>query len=202
MKLVRKAFVVSLILSCALPVSCATREGTTDRGGRKRITIGLLLESAEGPSRCLDGEWLIKKANIPGVDVLIRYAEGRQEEQNRQASELIGEGADILVVTPTNPETAASIVVQAHRAAIPVLAWGDLIMNADLDLYVTADREAAGYLQAQALLEKSSGGESVLLGGGENDPDAHLVRAGQLRAFKERAEKTGGGDTHAGRSLS
>ena len=168
--------------------SCASYEVTP---GGEKLTIGLLLQSTDGENWAQEEEHFIGKADDFGVEVLIRSAGGEQELQNRQARELLKEGVGVLVVLPVDPKAAGPIIVWAHEADIPVLAYGNLIRNAELDLYVAPDRESAGYLQARALLERSTGGGSILLGGCENLSNARLIRMGQLRAIEEWQERTG-----------
>jgi D-xylose transport system substrate-binding protein len=177
-----------IVMVGALISSCASYQMTP---GGEKLTIGLLMESTDGENWAREEEYFIGKADDFGVEVLIRSAGGEQQLQNRQARELLKEGVGVLVVLPVDPKAAGPIIARAHEADIPVLAYGNLIRNAELDLYVAPDREAAGYLQARALLERSTGGGSILLGGCENLSNARLVRMGQLRAIEERVERAG-----------
>ncbi|MEA1926882.1 MAG: substrate-binding domain-containing protein [Candidatus Auribacterota bacterium] len=188
MDTIKRTITIFLVPACLLLNSCAS---TPDTAGLERMSIGLLLADTDGMAWKREKGYFRAKADEFGVEVLTRVARGYQEEQNRQARELIGEGVGVLVVHPVEPGGAGVIVERAHQSDIPILSYGNLVRNAEVDLYVAPDRDLAGYLQARELLERSAGGGSIILGRCEDPWCARRIRRGQLRALKEWEEREG-----------
>jgi D-xylose transport system substrate-binding protein len=69
----------------------------------------------------------------------------------------------------------------AHDAHAPVLAYDRLILNCDLDLYLTFDNVKVGELQAGYLVDKLKGKKAriVRLLGSKTDNNAFLFKQGQ-----------------------
>ena len=75
-------------------------------------------------------------------------ANGDQKVQIEQAKLLIKEGVDVLVVVPTHANGASEIVELAHEADVKVISYDRLILNADVDYYLSFDNVKVGELQA------------------------------------------------------
>jgi len=183
-----KIIVIFLVPISLLLNSCTSFQ---ESAPLERMSIGLLLADTDGVSWAREEGYFRAKADEFGVEILTRNAGGDQTEQNRQARELIGEGVGVLIVFPVEPESAGAIIELAHGVDLPVIAYDNLIRNAEVDLYIAPDRELSGYHQARALLERSAGGGSIILGSSEDPWRARLINAGQLRAIKEWEEREG-----------
>ncbi len=153
--------------------------------------IGLLMETFDVNRWQRDEQMFTTAADLRGATVSLAVADGDQNRQNQQAENFLIRGVDVLVVVPKNLETAGRIVKVAHQRDVPVVAYDRLIRNCDLDIYITFDNEYVGYLQARGVLEAVPEGNLILLGGAASDNNAHLVRAGQLRAIEEHRRETG-----------
>jgi D-xylose transport system substrate-binding protein len=76
------------------------------------------------------------------------------------------------------------IVASARAKNVPVLSYDRLIRNSSIDIFVGADAEAIGELQASTLVKAAPTGNYVLIGGSPTDLTAKLVRAGQMKILK------------------
>jgi D-xylose transport system substrate-binding protein len=188
MKTLIRPIIIFLIPITLLLNSCSSFQ---ESASLERMSIGILLANTDGVRWGREEGYFMEKADEFGVKVLTRVAGGDQKEQNRQAGELIREWVGVLVVFPVSPESAGVIVERAHQSDIPVLAYDNLIRDTELDLYIAPDRELSGYLQARALLERSTGGGSIIFGSCEDPWCARLINRGQLRAVKEWEEGEG-----------
>ena len=65
-----------------------------------------------------------------------------------------------------------------------MLSYDRLILNADVDAYISFDNERVGFLQAEAVLKAKPEGRYYLLGGSPTDNNAKFLRAGQEKALK------------------
>jgi D-xylose transport system substrate-binding protein len=96
---------------------------------------------------------------------------------------------NVLVVVPNNAKTAATIVESAHKSGVPVIAYDRLILDSDLDVYVSFDAVRVGEQQADYLVKRQPKGNYVLIGGSPTDNNAHLVREGQMNILKPYVDK-------------
>jgi D-xylose transport system substrate-binding protein len=64
------------------------------------------------------------------------------------------------------------------------MAYDRLILDSDVDLYVSFDPKRVGELQAQYLVDRKPKGSYSLIGGAPTDNNAILVREGQLQVLK------------------
>jgi D-xylose transport system substrate-binding protein len=73
--------------------------------------------------------------------------------QQQQAEAVIAQGAKVLVLDAVDVKAATSIVTRAKQAGIPVVSYGRLVSDADLDYYVSIDPYKVGQQQARVLLD-------------------------------------------------
>ncbi len=182
-----------LLSLCALTmffnvIGCGKREKNNSSSS---ISVGFLMETYDLDRWKRDETIFSGMAQSLGVSVVRAVADGDQDRQNKQADGLLTQGVKCLVVIPKNMKTAARIVTSAHEKNVPVLAYDRMIMDCDLDMYITFDNEKVGYLQAKGILEAVPEGNYILLGGAASDNNAKLVREGQMRAIQEYRQRTG-----------
>jgi D-xylose transport system substrate-binding protein len=70
-----------------------------------------------------------------------------------------------------------------------VISYDRLILNADVDLYMSYDNRAVGELQAQYLRNRAPDGNYILIGGAPTDHNAKLIREGQLAALEDAVKR-------------
>lgn len=158
--------------------------GTEAQGKAKKIKIGLSMDSLRVERWRKDRDIFKKRAEELGAEVFVQNADGDARRQNNQADNLITRGVDVLVVIAKDGRAASYIVEAAHQEGIKVLAYDRLILDSDVDLYISFDNEQVGYLQAEYIARKVPKGNYFLLGGAPTDNNAHLLRKGQMRALQ------------------
>jgi D-xylose transport system substrate-binding protein len=63
----------------------------------------------------------------------------------------------VIVISAVDVKSAASIVARAKQSKIPVISYGRLVSDADLDYYVSIDPYKVGQQQGKALLDALKG---------------------------------------------
>ena len=98
------------------------------------------------------------------------YANAGQDpaKQQQQAEAAITQGAKVLVLDAVDVKSAAVIVQRAKRAKVPVISYGRLVSDADLDYYISIDPFKVGQQQGQALV-------AALRRAGARDPSAVMI---------------------------
>ncbi|MDA3818480.1 MAG: substrate-binding domain-containing protein [Prolixibacteraceae bacterium] len=152
--------------------------------------VGVLLHEMEG-RWFNDIEYLKQHADDMGVDLVIKTAGGDENKQLQQARELVDENVRVMLVVAVNQNTAAGIVRTAHDANIQVVGYDRLIMNSDLDYYISYEYEKIGRMLAEYAHDKVPRGNYVMLWGDAADNNARLMSEGQnkyLQEFENRGE--------------
>ncbi len=83
----------------------------------------------------------------------------------------------------------ASVIGEANRLNVPVVAYDRLIRNCIIDAYVSYDNVKIGEMQAEYLVRKAPKGNYILLEGAQTDYCSKQIREGQLKVLKPYVEK-------------
>lgn len=160
----------------AQPSEAASPSGT--------VKIGVSFATLQEPRWQSDADFMQKKAEELGAELLIQSANSDAQLQNSQCENLITQGIDALIVIAQDGSTAGAIVESAHEAGIKVIACDRLINDAELDYYTSFDCFQAGVIQGQYALDHAPTGNYFLIGGSPTDNNAHLMREGQLSVLQ------------------
>jgi D-xylose transport system substrate-binding protein len=123
------------------------------------------------------------KELCPNCQVIYANADQDAAKQQQQAEQAITNGAKAMVLDAVDVKSAAAIVTRAKQANIPVVSYGRLVSNADLDYYVSIDPKKVGEQQGTALLDalKKQGkqkGPVVMINGSPTDSNAGPYKQG------------------------
>jgi D-xylose transport system substrate-binding protein len=140
--------------------------------------IGMLIPNIVDDRFPKDRDNFTAEVKKLGGEVISLEAQNDDKIQIQQAEELIDQGVSVLAIISVNKNTAATIVREAHKKGVKVIAYDRIIANCDLDYYVSFDNKKVGELMALSALKQKPGGNYVLLGGDKSDQNAIWVRKG------------------------
>lgn len=93
------------------------------------------------------------------------------EQQLTDVTNLIGQGADVLILLAQDQNAILPALQEAKDNGIPVIAYDRLIEDPEI-LYITFNNVGVGEAQATAILEEVPEGNYVLIKGDPGDPNA------------------------------
>jgi D-xylose ABC transporter substrate-binding protein len=170
-----KVNLITIVLFSILLISCS---------GEKTPVVGVSM----GPAHerwSKDIMYLTQQLELNGAEVIVTKAEGSEREQAKQAQELIDEGdIDVLVIVPVNSESAGIVVDYAKARDIHVIAYDRIIMNCELDCYLSFDNVRIGEMQAEYLTRIKPRGKYAILGGAPKDNNSVQLRIGQMNILQ------------------
>lgn len=189
MKMKKKSMLVLAIVLLFTLAACSggNQETSSSNGSSSddgKILIGLSMDTLQEERWQRDRDLFVAKAEELGAEVIVQAANSDDAVQISQAENLISQGVDVLVVIPHNAAASAAIVEKAHDEGIKVLSYDRLIMNSDVDLYVSFDNERVGEMQATAIVEQAPTGKYVYIGGSDTDNNAHLFKKGAMNVLQ------------------
>lgn len=177
-------------------VGCSQQSSEKDAAketvSKDDVVIGVSMPTLQEERWKKDEAMMKKELQALGVkpeNILIQSAGGDEQKQVVQCENLITQGIDVLIVIPQNGEALAPVVESAHEAGVKVVSVDRIINNADLDFYVTFDAYQIGVVQAEYMINKVDSGNWIMIGGAPTDPNAALIREGQLSVLQPYIDK-------------
>lgn len=177
---------IVLLLLAALVSGCTkeTDQQGTGPAEEEPITIGLSMADLRVERWQTDKRIFTERVEELGASVIVTTADLNAESQTVQAENLILQGVDVLVVIAHDSVKAAEIVEKAHAAGIKVIAYDRLILDSDLDYYISFDNIKVGEEEAKGVLAVVNKGNFVYLGGSQTDNNAFLVKQGTFNVLQ------------------
>src|SRR5688500_11139390 len=148
----------------------------------EKPVIGLSLDTLKEERWQRDRDTFIAEAKKLGATVIVQSANSDDTRQVRDIESLISRKVDVLVIVPHNGAAMTRAVKSANDAKIPVIAYDRLILNANIDYYLTFDNVKVGETQgtyAAERLPKDRTARIVRIYGAPTDNNAKLFKAGQ-----------------------
>jgi len=169
---------------------------TTGGGGQGGKIALLLPENKTARYEAQDKPAFVNRVKqlCPKCEVIYQNAAQDPAKQQQQAEAAITQGAKALVLDAVDVESAAGIVAKAKQQNIPVVSYGRLVSNADLDYYVSIDPYKVGQQQAQVLLDKlkeqgKTSPRIIMINGSPTDSNSAPYKKGASDTFKKAGAK-------------
>jgi D-xylose transport system substrate-binding protein len=184
MKKIIQAAIKSTALACAMLGAAGIAHA--DAAHPK---IGFSIDDLRLERWARDRDYFNAAAEKLGAKVFVQSADASEQRQIAQIENLISRGVDVLVIVPYNATVLNNAVREAKKAKIKVVSYDRLILNADVDAYISFDNKAVGELQAQSLVALKPKGNYYLLGGAPTDNNAKILREGQMKVLQPLSDK-------------
>ena len=155
----------------------------------KKVRVGVSLPTQREERWVRDGDQLKSDAQANNLDLRLQISDNDAARQVSQCENLIAQGIDVLILAPHDATSAGVIVEKAHRSGIKVISYDRLVLDADVDLYVSFDNVKVGELQGQYLTGLVPKGNYVVLGGAPTDNNAKLFKGGAMKIIQPLVDK-------------
>ena len=171
-------------LACAVLVSSGAAQADA-----KNPKIGFSIDDLRVERWTRDRDYFTAAAEQMGAKVYVQSADASEQRQIAQIENLISRGVDVLVIVPYNATVLNNAISEAKKAKIKVVSYDRLILNADVDAYISFDNAAVGEMQARSLVQLKPKGNYYLLGGAPTDNNAKILREGQMKVLQPLIDK-------------
>lgn len=147
--------IILLGMTCIIMLTgCHTNEAPVEtRPASSGPRIGLSFDSLVIERWQRDRDTFVSRFNELGGEVYVQNANGDANRQIEQINYFIDEKMDAIVIICADNGKLTNSVKQAKAAGIPVIAYDRLILNADVDLFISFNNEQVGALMAKSLVE-------------------------------------------------
>lgn len=180
--------IVALCMICLMGCSNEKEEMTVKQLEEEKLQIGICFDSFVIERWQRDRDVFVSTAQELGAQVDVQNANGDANRQIEQIQYFIEQGADVIVIIPTDAEKVSSIVKEAKKAGIKVIAYDRLLTDAGADLYISFDNEKVGKLMAQAFADKlPPGANIIMMCGPQTDSNVAYIQKGFKEVIQENA---------------
>ncbi|SEK03983.1 D-xylose ABC transporter substrate-binding protein [Paraburkholderia diazotrophica] len=183
----RRSVLSSLV--CAAMAAGLTMVAPLAHASKDKPEIGFCIDDLRVERWSRDRDYFVAAATKLGAKVSVQSADASEARQISQIENLISRGVDVIVIVPFNSKTLGNVVAEAHKAGIKVVSYDRLILDADVDAYISFDNEKVGELQAQGVFSAQPKGNYFLLGGAPTDNNAKMLREGQMKVLKPAIDR-------------
>jgi D-xylose transport system substrate-binding protein len=149
-----------------------------------KLKIGFSMEAMKGERWQTDLNSFEGRAKQLGAEVISSDAGGDDDRQFQQVKDMITAGIKVLVLLPHDTAKASRMVDAAKSANVQVISYDRLVLNSDVDLYVSFDRLEIGRMQAEYLVKHAPSGNYVLIAGSPNDEGAKILHDAQMSVLQ------------------
>jgi len=179
-----KKMITTLAMSVVLAVTA-----TSAWADAKNPKIGFSIDDLRLERWTRDRDYFVAASEKMGAKVFVQSADANEQRQISQIENLISRGVDVLVIVPFNATVLTNTIKEAKKAGIKVVSYDRLILNADIDAYISFDNEKVGEMQAEGVVKLQPKGNFYLLGGAPTDNNAKMLREGQMKVLKPYIDK-------------
>lgn len=169
--------------------ACSGLEGGKNQGDvaeDHKIQIGMSFDSFVIERWQRDRDIFVSTAKELGAEVNVQNANGDLEQQKKQINYFIDKGMDVIVIICIDSEGLTEEVQRAKDAGIKIIAYDRLLLDSDIDLYITFDNEEVGTMMGEALVDNGlSGGKVLMLGGSAVDSNVAMVEKGFRKVMED-----------------
>jgi len=102
---------------------------------------------------------------------------------------MLAKEIQLLILIPYDAQKSSSIIEEAHKKNVKVISYDRLVMNSDVDMYLTFDNEKVGELMGKAITEAVPKGNYVFLEGAPNDRNCFYVTKGAMKYIQPLINK-------------
>ncbi|MCR5436761.1 MAG: substrate-binding domain-containing protein [Treponema sp.] len=181
---------VLIFLICILSLSCTKKikkneAFNSDVKVESKKVIGFSIDTLAIERWQRDLDVFTSKVREMDAEVIVQNAGNSIDEQNRQLMYLAERNVDVLVVLPKNAVSFADTISKIRAKGIPVISYDRLMLNCDIDLYITINSEKVGELMAQGTIARKPGNSWFCFLGPEEDFNMTLIKNGIDKAIKD-----------------
>lgn len=180
--------VVIIILLILMLTSCSKQEVVTssiEEKNEQDIQIGLSMDSFLIERWQRDRDVFVSKAKEFGAQVNVQNANGDIKTQISQIEYFIKKKMDVIVIVPIDASSLSDVVQKAKKNGIRIISYDRLMLDTNVDLYISFDNEMVGALMAQGI-KKAVGinGTIIKINGSPTDYNVTMATNGFDKVLK------------------
>lgn len=183
-KIIFSSILIFLLIAC---VGCVKDTESYEKNEEvDKIKIGLSFDSFVIERWQRDRDVFVYTAEELGAEVNVQNANGDVEKQISQIEYFIDKDMEVIVIVATDSKALVQVVEKAKNAGIIIVAYDRLLIDSNVDLYISFDNEKVGSLMAKTIKDNvSEGGNIITIFGPTTDHNVQLVEQGYSSVMRD-----------------
>jgi len=153
------------------------------------IKVGFSLGTLKEERWIKDRDILMAKIKEMGADIIVQNANNDDKDQLKQVKYLLQRGIDVLIIVPTDFQKAAVAVELAKKQGVKVISYDRLVLNSNVDIYISFDNTKVGELMAKYVVEKVPEGNYLIINGPTSDHNTEMIKKGYDKILQQKIKK-------------
>ena len=181
----KKTTALAIILAVVfLTMSCTKKDGTDSdletvtSTEKDHPSIGFSIDTLAIERWRRDCDIFLNTAKESGTEVIVQNAGNSIDEQIKQIQYLIKRKVKVIVIVAKNAESLTDVIKSAKSHNIKVISYDRLILNSDIDLYLSIDSQKVGEYMASTMMTMRPVGTWYCIFGPQEDYNMTLIRQG------------------------
>ncbi len=162
-------------LSCLLGLTIVAM---TSFGPQEKVRIGFLVHDLVSERWKTDMENFSNEIEALGGVAITKNAFGDAHTQVAQGKSMIDEGVKVIAVVAQDGKILGELVDYAEKAGAKIIAYDRMILNSNLEYYISYNSIRVGELMAEYALKLKPTGNYVIINGPSSDNNSLLVKQG------------------------
>lgn len=154
----------------------------------KKIQIGFLVHDLVADRWRKDTESFAREIEQLGGELILKNAFGSATDQVAQGKLLIDEGIKVIAVVAQDGNLLGELVEYANKNGAKIIAYDRMILNCNLDYYISFNGIKVGELMSEYALKLKPKGNYVILNGPASDNNALLIRQGLMKNLQKHID--------------
>ncbi len=146
--------------------------------------VGISLGTLKEERWIKDRDILMSRIKDLGGDAIVMNANNDDEDQLKQVKYLVSEGIDVLIIVPNDLKKASQAVAYAKSKDVKVISYDRLVLDADIDYYISFDNEKVGEEMGRYIKSKLSRGNVLIINGAKSDHNTQIIKTGYTKTLK------------------
>lgn len=174
---------IALVSGIILQSGCSAAHVSSVQRKSHKITIGFSMDTLKEERWYKDRTGFEKEAKRLNANVITEIAYENSTDQFNQVKDMVSRGINLLVIIPHDAKIAADAVNYAKKYGVKVISYDRLVLNANVDLYISFDNEKVGELQANSIVKAIGKGNLAIVRGPSSDHNTILIDEGIKKAL-------------------
>lgn len=161
-------------------VASMPMETPSDSTFRVGVSLGTLKEERW----IKDRDILMSRIKDLGGEAIVMNANNDDDDQIKQVKYLVSQNIDVLILVPNDLKKASQAVAYAKSKGVKVISYDRLVIDADIDYYISFDNEKVGEEMGRYIKSKLSTGDVLVINGAKSDNNTQIIKAGYTKTLK------------------
>jgi len=153
-----------------------------------KIRIGFSIGTLKEERWIKDRDILMAKVKELGADIIVQNANNDDKDQLKQVKYLLSQDIDVLIIAPNDLKKAAFAVELAKKRGVKVISYDRLVLNSDIDMYISFDNVKVGELMAKSVLRKMTRGNLLIINGPQSDNNTMMIKKGYDKILQTKVK--------------